>query len=314
MTRSAEVSNDVACGFFCPDRSQPGTKFMPRKLLVLSLLAPVLNLAPCFASVEPTPPADGAAPAAPAEKLPEAKAIMEKYLDAIGGAERLKKIKSRQVTMNLEMPKQGLKGVVRLYQMPPAMAYSETEIAQIGKILQGSDGETVWESNVMMGTRILKGAERAAFLRGMRFNADYDYENLFKSMKTVGVENVGGRPAYAVEVVNPDDTKETRLFDKETGLLVGMRATTTSQMGDIKSETTFSDYRDVQGIKVPFKFVVMAMQTEMVTTIDKIELDATIPAERFDLPDDVKALLAKQSADAAATPDSKNPQSPDEKK
>ncbi|MBX3389970.1 MAG: DUF620 domain-containing protein [Phycisphaeraceae bacterium] len=286
---------------------------MRQKLVVLSLLAPVLNLAPCFASLEPPAPADTPAPAAPqAESLPDAKAIMEKYLDALGGVDRLKKIKSRQITMNLEMPAQGLKGVVHLYQMPPAMAYSETEIAQIGKILQGSDGDTVWESNVMMGTRILKGAERAAFLRGMRFNADYDYEDLFKSMKTVGVENIAGRPAYAVEVVNQDDTKETRLFDKESGLLVGLRTTTTSQMGEIKSETVFSDYRDVQGTKVPFKFVVKAMQTEMVTTIEKIELDAPIPAARFDLPDDVKALLANQETKPAA--DSKNPQAPDEMK
>lgn len=287
---------------------------MPRKLLALSLLAPVLSFSPCFASIEPQTPAESSAPATPAEKLPDAKAIMEKYLDAIGGADRLKKIKSRQVTMNLEMPAQGLKGVVRLYQMPPAMAYSETEIAQIGKILQGSDGETVWESNVMMGTRILQGAERAAFLRGMRFNADYDYEDLFKSMRTVGVETVAGRPAYAVEVVNKDDTKETRLFDKESGLLVGMRATTTSQMGDIKSETTFSDYRDVQGMKVPFKFVVKAMQTEMVTTIEKIELDAPIPASRFDLPDDVKALLAKQNSENAPPSESTNPEAPETRK
>lgn len=238
---------------------------------------------------------------------------MEKYLDAIGGADRLKKIKSRQIALTMELPAAGIKGNTRIYQMAPSMAYAETELPQIGKVLQGSDGETVWESSVIMGTRILTGAERAAFLRGMRFNADYDYADLFKSMTTTGVEKISDRPAFVVELVTTDGAKETRLFDKESGLLVGLRTTTNSPMGEVTSETVLSDYRDVGETKMPFKMVVKAMQNEMVTTIDKAELNVPIPAERFALPDDVKAILAKQPATPAPTAPSPTP-APDEKK
>ncbi|MBX3379181.1 MAG: hypothetical protein KF805_03740 [Phycisphaeraceae bacterium] len=290
---------------------------MNRFFLGFAVSASILSGATASTMLEPPAPAPTSAPSpAPevAQNLPDAKSIMDTYLAAIGGTDRLKQIKSRKVTLNMEVPAMGMKGHVQIYQMPPAMAYSETEIAQIGKIQQGSDGETVWESNVMMGTRILTGSEREAFLRGMRFNADYDYEDTFKSLKTTGVENVSGKPAYVVELENKDGTKETRLFDKETGLMVGMRTVTMSQMGEIKSETVFSDYRDVSGVKIPFKFVVKAMQNEMVTTIEKAELDVPIPAERFDLPDDVKALLAKQKTESTS-PTTESPNTPpDEKK
>ncbi|MGH7243675.1 MAG: hypothetical protein ACREJD_09690 [Phycisphaerales bacterium] len=277
-------------------------------------MSPCLAGDPAPSTPPPTPaPSEAPAPAItakPAANLPEAKALMEKYLAAIGGIDRLKQVKSRQVALNMEMPAVGLKGQMKIYQMPPAMAYAETEIAQIGKILQGSDGETVWESNVMMGTRILTGAERAGFLRGMRFNADYDYQDLFKSMTTTGVAEVAKSPVYVVELIGVDGSKETRLFDQESGLLVGMRSTTMSQMGELTSETTFSDYREVSGIKMPFKMVVKAMQNEMITTVEKAELDVPIPAERFNLPDDVKALLAKQNAHPAPDAPATTPTTP----
>lgn len=277
---------------------------MNRVMYGFALTAALVCSGIASAKFEPpeSSPATAPAPAPAPADLPDAKSLMEKYLTAIGGRERLKQIKSRKVTLNMEIPAMGMKGHVQIYQMPPAMAYSETEIAQIGKILQGSDGETVWESSVLMGTRILTGAEREAFLRGMRFNADYDYEDTFKSFKTIGIEDVDSKPAYVVELENKDGTKETRLFDKETGLMVAMRSVTMSQMGEIKSETVFTDYREVDGVKMPFKFTVNAMQNVMVTTIEKAELDVPIPADRFALPDDVKALLAKQKAEPGTPP------------
>jgi hypothetical protein len=67
---------------------------------------------------------------------------------------------------------------------------------------------------------------------------------------------------------------------------------------------------------MPFKMVVKAMQNEMVTTIEKAELDVPIAPERFNLPDDVKALLAKKNAEPAApaTPAPNSTPMPEEKK
>ncbi|MFO0860197.1 MAG: hypothetical protein U0570_06535 [Phycisphaerales bacterium] len=249
-------------------------------------------------------PAPTPAPAAsaPAADLPSAKSLMEKYITAIGGREKLQGVKSRQMTLNMDMPANGMKGTVQVYQAPPAMAYSETEIANIGKFLQGSDGETVWESNIMMGTRILSGKERDNFLRGLRFNADYDYEDTYREMTTTGADKVNDRAVYVVELVTKEGQKETRLFDQETGLLLVSRATMPSQMGDIASETFFSDYREVDGIKMPFKQTVKVMQNEMVTTVEKAALNVEIPASRFELPKEVKDLLEKQKADATKAP------------
>lgn len=256
--------------------------------------------------------ADEPAAAAPAAaSLPDAKAIMEKYVEAIGGREKLQSVKSRIMSSTIEFPEQGMKGTSKVYQAPPAMVFSETEIAGIGKFTQGSDGAVAWESNAMMGTRVLSGKEKANFLRSMRFNAEYDFANTYKSMKTIDTGKVGDREAFIVELVSNDDVTEKRLFDKETGLLLSLQSKIPSQMGEIESETFFSDYRAIDGVKIPFKTIVKVMTSEISTTVDKAEFNAEIPADRFALPEDVKKLIEKQNAapgptatpaDAPATP------------
>ncbi len=258
-----------------------------------------------------TPAPAAAAPAKPEAGLPEAKSILDKYVAAIGGRDRLSKIKSRQMSMTMEMAGQGVKGNIQVFQAPPAKSYTETEIASIGKFTQGSNGEVVWESSSIMGTRVATGKEKASLLRGMRFNAEYDYAENYKKMTTVGSDKVGDREVYVVELVSNEDSKETRLFDKETGLLLAMRTTTPSQMGDIASETLYADYREVDGVKMAFKQTAKVMGNEISTTIEKVEFDVPISDDKFRLPDDVKAILEKQQpapTDAGSAPDAPKPE------
>ena len=274
-------------------------------LLAKSLLASLVLCAGTIARADepakaPAAPATAPAPTPAAEEnLPAAKDIFEKYLAAIGGKDKLKAITSRQMVMTVEIPAAGMKGTVSMFQIPPAKAYSETDLAGMGKFMQGSDGEIAWDSNPMSGARILTGKERETFMRGMRFDSEWNYEGQYKEMKTIKTETVGDKTAYVVEMTSNEGNKETRLFDKETGLLLASRATATTQMGDIPTETTFDDYREVNGIKMSFKQTAKMMGNEMKTTVDKAEFNAEIPAAKFDLPADIKAL--KEKADKPAT-------------
>lgn len=235
------------------------------------------------------------APTAPAadESLPSAKEIYEKYLTAIGGKDKMKAITSRQVVMTIEIPAAGVKGTVSMFQVPPAKAFSETELGGMGKFAQGSDGEIAWEMSPMAGARILSGKERDTFMRGMRFDSEWNYEGQYKDMKTTKTEKVGDKTAYVVEMVSNEGNKETRLFDKDSGLLLASRATATTQMGEVPTETLFDDYREVNGIKMSFKQTAKMMGSELKTTVEKAEFNAEIPESKFELPADIKALKEK---------------------
>jgi outer membrane lipoprotein-sorting protein len=64
-------------------------------------------------------------------------------------------------------------------------------------------------------------------------------------------------------------------------------------MGEIEAEATASDYRKDGDILSPREMTQKAAGQVFQITIDSIQRNVTIPKEKFEFPDEVKALLAK---------------------
>lgn len=257
-------------------------------------------------------PAPGAVPgSAPAADLPAAKEILAKYVDATGGRAAYEKQTNRVTKGSLEMPAMGLKGDYTLTQAAPDKYHMVMDLPGIGKIEQGSDGTTVWAMDPMGGARLLEKGERAQMRRSMVFNSELNPDKLWTKMETVGLEDIAGKPAYKLRLT-PDDGKDTYSFyDKETGLLVKGRMTMNTQMGEMTSESTPSNYKEFDGIKFACTNVTQMGPQEMQMNVDKVEHNVQLAADAFDLPPEVKKLVEKRAAKKAegATPKSE-PTSP----
>jgi hypothetical protein len=69
-------------------------------------------------------------------------------------------------------------------------------------------------------------------------------------VESAGEEKVGDQPAAALKVTGPEGKEFTLFFDKESGLPVKMVAKVLGFQGEeFTQETTFSDYKDFDGIK-----------------------------------------------------------------
>ena len=96
---------------------------------------------------------------------------------------------------------------------------------------------------------------------------------------------------------------ETRYYDKDSGLLVKVEQVVPSPMGQIPAVSMPADYRDVGGVKIPHKVEeTIAGQVKILATLDKVEHNADVPAEKFQLPPEVKALVDKAGAAPATQP------------
>ncbi len=63
-------------------------------------------------------------------------------------------------------------------------------------------------------------------------------------------EKVGGKPAAVLKVTGPDGKEFQLFFDKESGLPVKLTATVAGRQGnEFAQETTFANYKDFDGIK-----------------------------------------------------------------
>jgi hypothetical protein len=65
-----------------------------------------------------------------------------------------------------------------------------------------------------------------------------------------------------------------------------------TEMGEIPAEISVSDYRNVDGVLTPHLIRQKVLQQEFTITLQSTKTNVEIPKDRFDLPDDVKALAA----------------------
>ncbi len=240
-------------------------------------------------------------PEAPQADLPKAEAIIERHVEATGGRAAYEKLRSRVATAEISMPAMNLKGTVKSYQAPPNRVLTITEIPEVGPTREGCNGEVAWEINAMMGARVKEGAERAFALREATFNSELHWRKLYRKVETVGTDEVDGRPVFKVELTLEEGGPLYHFYDKESGRLVKVATTLPTMMGDIPIEVIVSDYREVDRVALPHRLVQRILTQEMTITFTKIEHNVEIPADTFDLPEQVRELLAAGKSDRPAT-------------
>ena len=233
------------------------------------------------------------APVFAQDQLPSGATIVDKYIEATGGKAAYQKIHSAVVTGSILLGATGIKGTVTVHQAEPALMLTEINIEGIGKIQEGSDGTVAWSVSAIQGARLKDGEEKAAALREAAMHSDVNWRDYFTKAETVGVESVDGKACYKVVLTPKEGSPETRFYDKDTNLLLRSTRTLKSPMGDLDAESTAGDYRRDGDILSAHKMIQKVASQELVTTIDSIQYNVTIPKEKFDLQDEIKALIAK---------------------
>lgn len=274
-----------------------------RALTIPGLIAAAAGLAALAGAVgalagEPAPAAvAAAAPAADpaAAPCPGAEAVLERAAAAQGDPAALAGLQNRLITGQLEIPAFGLTAPLTIWKARPNLSYGLIESEQLGRLETGTDGQTWWENSTMQGPRIKHGPELAAARRDDDFDAFLNWRQWLTAWECEGAAEVEGRPAWKLALTVKDGGAETWCFDQETGLPVRAEMTVENEQGKIPVEITFLDYRPVDGAMVSFttRQVLMGGVQTLLLRTEKVEHNVELPAGRFALPDEVRALRDK---------------------
>ena len=99
-----------------------------------------------------------------------------------------------------------------------------------------------------------------------------------------GIEKVGGEDCYKVEFTPEKGTKVTDFYSTKTFLLMKRRGVSVSGTSDVTLpySVTFSDYREVDGIKLPFKSVSSnPAMGETIVTVKSVKHNTAIDDKNF---------------------------------
>ena len=237
------------------------------------------------------------------EALPKAETILDHFVEVTGGKAAYQKRHNQVEHGTLELTGKGIKGVITIYQAAPNKDLAVIEIEGIGKIESGSDGSVTWEKSVLQGARIKQGQERADALRDATFNAPLHWRELYATAETTGTGAVDTHECYKVVLTPKEGKPITQYYDKQSGLLFKSTTVRTTPMGDIAAEVLLDDYQKEGDMLSPHKVINKAAGQEFQVRITSTEVNADLPNSRFDLPDDIKALLQKSDQPTAkATP------------
>jgi hypothetical protein len=194
----------------------------------------------------------------------------------------------------------GLSAPLQVWQARPSLMLSEISSPAIGSIASGTDGETCWENSSMQGPRVLEGPERARALREADMDGLAAWERWYAKAESAGADTAGGRDAWKLLMTPKEGNVETWWFDAESGLPLKQSMTMTTPMGDMPVTIWFEDYREVDGVKMPFRSRQSLMNglQVMLMSLETVTQNADLPADRFALPADIAALKAKAAAAA----------------
>lgn len=229
-----------------------------------------------------------------ADDLPKADTILDKYVEVTGGKAAYEKHHSQITKGTMEMAAMGLKGTVTSYMMEPDKSYSEVQLGAIGSMKEGSSGGVYWSLSSMMGPHVKEGSEKSQAQLTEQLNAELKWREQYKSAVTTGVDQVDGKDCYKVELTPAEGAPITQCYDKTSGLMVKMSMTAQSPMGEQKVDMFPTDYRKEGDVLLPHKMKQSVAGQDIVFTVDSVQFNPEIPKEKFDLPDEIKALVNKK--------------------
>lgn len=271
------------------------------RTLALCLLGAAAPVAFAQNATEPKPaePAAPAQPPQPAIELPKAADVLARATEALGGKDALMKLTSIETRGSVAMPALNIKGASVTRIGAPNRMFTEMELGGIGKVRSGFDGTNGWVSEKISGPRLMTGKELETLKRDADFFKDIDPTKRWDSIETVAATAFQGIDCWELKAKLGDDTT-TLWYERETGLQRGMQMTATTQLGKIPVTTFIAEYRDFDSpagrVKLPVRTELTQMGQKLVTTVDAVEFDK-VPAEAFELPKEIKALLEPEPAD-----------------
>ena len=220
---------------------------------------------------------------------PTADQVLDKYIQALGGAQRLAGLTSVVATGNaLGYGDLGGNADFTMLAKTPnqratLITYKDT---QRPASIWAFDGRTGWIKTPrgLLGEYELIGSE----LDGARLEAQLSFPGQIKQALTnwrgAAIRSIGDRDFVVVQGSGPRGFLATLYFDPASGLLSRMVRYGPSPIGRMPTQIDYSDYRDVGGIKFPFEYKFMWLDGRYTAKLNKIETNVAIDATKFGRP------------------------------
>jgi hypothetical protein len=222
--------------------------------------------------------------------LKKAEEILDRYLQAIGGTQRLASVTSITATgTSVGFGGFGGGGAVQFYAKAPDQRTTIIEFKDApgrDASTRAFDGTTGWIKTplTVLGEYQLSGNE----LDGAKLDAQLTFPGQIKqvltNLRTLQPATIDDKECDTVQGNGPGRVFVTMYFDTQTGYLVRTVRYAASPIGRMPTQVDYGDYRDVNGVKIPFKYTFAWLDGRDAFQLNNVRVNLPIDSAKFAKP------------------------------
>jgi outer membrane lipoprotein-sorting protein len=217
--------------------------------------------------------------------------IVQKHIEAMGGAAKLKAVQSVKTTGTASLMGGQMEAPVTILMKRPG--YMRLEMSVQGQsFVQAFDGATQWSINPFMGSpdptkasdedNATAREDSEDFIEGALF----DYKAKGYTVELMGKEDLDGSPAYKAKITKKSGNVSYEFLDAKTFLAI-KSTSKRKQMGqEAEVESMSGNYKSVNGVMMPFSLQQKAGgQVVFSLVVEKHEVNGPVDDAQFRMPE-----------------------------
>jgi outer membrane lipoprotein-sorting protein len=235
--------------------------------------------------------------------------VIAKSVEARGGLDKVKAVQSLRWTGKMEFGP----GI----EAPGVYVQKRPDLARLDFTLQGLtatqayDGKSAWAIMPFTGKKDPE-AMTEDDTKQMQEDADIDgplveYKAKGHQVELLGKEQIEGTDSYKLKLTHKNGNVKLIYLDADSGLEIKEVSKRMVRGTEQETETSFSDYREVNGLMFPFaqQSSIKGSPQVQKLTIEKLELNVPVDDASFKMPAPAPAAPAAPAKPEASKPEDK---------
>jgi len=223
---------------------------------------------------------------------PTAEQVLDRYLAAIGGPQRLGAVKSFTAKGTYKGFSDIDKNALDLFAKAPNLRTTVIHTAN-GDSTTVFDGRAGWTAAPATDSPVAVLELTGGELDGARLDAELAFpaqiKQTLKQWRVAYPATIDDKDMQVVQGTIDGRYPVNLYFDSKTGLLARLVRYADSPIGLSPTQIDYSDYRDVSGIKMPFHWTVTWLDGRAIIELTQVQANAAIDGSRFAKPAPVPA-------------------------
>jgi photosynthetic reaction center cytochrome c subunit len=209
---------------------------------------------------------------------PTADDIVAKYVAAVGGADAMKKITDRVERGQILVGNS--KTPIEVFTKAPNKRVSITHNGDSDSYT-AFDGAIGWLGSTGRPAHEMSVAEAGAASLDAEFYLPLRIKEIFPQLRRGRPETIDGVECEVLNGSGPGRPATRLYFDKKTGLLTRMVRFAETPLGRIPTQIDYADYRDADGVKIPFRWTLARVNGRFTIQIEGAKSNLGLEDAKF---------------------------------